>query len=99
MRVYTRGRQPEADQAGIYLIEAGGLPMTGDVTAVGEVSLSQVTVDGSADNVEVVYGVGQVDVQLVAGQDGLARWPMLTFSCFGQLPLGVRYRVTLTRIP
>jgi hypothetical protein len=39
-----------------------------------------------------------VAVQLVADErNGGARWPYLSFLCFGDFALSVRYRVSLTR--
>lgn len=99
VRMYVRGQQPPGEQAGLYLTDLGALPMEGEVAIWAEASLSQVVVNARVDNVDVVYGIGDVAAQLVTGQDGLGRWPLLTFNCYGQEPLGVRYRVTLLRNP
>jgi len=97
MRTYVRGQQPEGEQAGLYLADLGVLPMEGDIAVTAEASLSQVVVNARIDNVEMIYGIGDVTAQLVPSQDNTGRWPLLTFMCFGQQPLGVRYRVTLMR--
>jgi hypothetical protein len=99
MRMYVRGQQPTGEEVGLYLTEAGGLPMEGDIAVSAEASLSQVVVNARIDNVEMVYGIGDVAVRLMPGQDGSARWPWLSFTCYGQQPLGVRYRVTILRTP
>jgi hypothetical protein len=99
MRMYVRGQQPEGEQAGLYLTDLGPLPLEGEIAVSAEASLSQVVVNARIDNVEMVYGIGDVTAQLMPGQDGRDRWPLLTFTCYGQQPLGIRYRVTLLREP
>lgn len=97
VRMYVRGQQPTGESVGLYLAEAGPLPLDGDVSVSAEASLSQVVVNARVDNVDVAYGIGDVAAQLAPAHDGAWRWPLLTFTCYGQQPLGVRYRVTLLR--
>ncbi len=94
IRVFVRGQQPAGDEVGLYLPEAVPLPPTGEVTVVAEAMLAQVVVDARVDNMEMIYGIGSVAVQLVPDTAGQARWPYLSFTCYGGQPLAVRYRVT-----
>jgi hypothetical protein len=45
---------------------------------------------------DVVYGVGEASAQLVPdeAQPGLG-FPYMAFTCFGDMPLAVAYRVTI----
>jgi hypothetical protein len=97
MRVYVRGQQPEGDPVGFYVGGCPALPVDGAIEAHAEASLSQLAVNARVDNVDMVYGIGDVSVQLVAAPEQGTRFPYLTFQCYGGLPLGVRYRVTLFR--
>jgi hypothetical protein len=95
LQMYVRGQQPEGSPVGFYVAGCPPLPGLGDIHAHAEASLSQVVVNARVDNVEVAYGIGDVAVQLVASPEHGTRFPYLTFHCYGNQPLGVRYRVTL----
>lgn len=97
MHVFVAGRQPTAEPVGFYVPGIDPLPTIGDVQLVPEVSLAQVVVNAGVDNVDIAYGVGGVEVQLVDAPDGTGRWIYLGFGCFGGQPLVVRYRVTVVR--
>jgi hypothetical protein len=86
---------PQGEPVGFHVEGAEPLPAEGDVTAVAEASLAQVVVEGTTNH-DVAYGVGDVAVQLVADDaNGGQRSPYLSFLCYGDRPLAVRYRVTL----
>jgi hypothetical protein len=97
MRMTVRGQQPQGEPVGFYPPGATGLPAAGDVRAQVEIALSQVVVDARIDNVMVAYGIGDAAVQLVPSPDVSERWPYVTFQCYGSLPLGIRYRLTILR--
>jgi hypothetical protein len=95
--VRVAGGETVGEHIGLYLPGVEAIPADEDVTAWAEASLTQAVVSGATSQY-VVYGVGEVAVQLVADPNqGGARLPYLSFQCFGALPIGVRYRVTIVR--
>jgi hypothetical protein len=95
IRVSVIGRQPTADSIAFYLQGAPPIAAGLDVRVQAEASLAQLVVDARRDNVDVVYGVGDVVAALTPSTDGEWQWVQLSFNCYGALPLAVRYRVTL----
>jgi hypothetical protein len=97
LEVRVAGRQPDAEPIGFYVPGAEPVPSATDVTALVEASLTQAVVTGHTTH-DTVYGIGDLSVRLVVDERNAAvRWPFITFVCYGQRPLGVRYRVTLLR--
>ncbi len=94
-RVSVSGRQPGADSAAFYLPAAPGIAAGVEVRAHAEASLAQMVVGSHRDNVDVIYGVGDVVATLTPSTDGDWQWVQLSFNCYGALPMAVRYRVTV----
>lgn len=95
IRVSVIGRQPTGDSVAFFLQSAPALPAGLEVRSQAEASLAQLVVDARRDNVDVVYGVGDVVASVVPSNDGSWQWVQLSFDCYGALPMAVRYRVTL----
>jgi hypothetical protein len=95
IRVSVIGRQPTADSVAFFLQSAPALAAGLEVRATAEASLAQLVVDARRDNVDVVYGVGDVTASVIPSNDGAWQWVQLSLNCYGALPMAVRYRVTL----
>lgn len=95
IRMSVMGQQPAAGSVAFFLQAAPPIAAGVEVRAQAEAAMSQMVVGSHRDNVDVIYGVGDVAATLTPSTDGDWQWVQLSFACFGALPLGVRYRVTL----
>ena len=96
VEIRVRGMQSGAEAVGLYPPNASPLPPDADEAEIwGDAALAKLVVAGYTSH-ETVYGIGQVEAQLVADEAG-ARWPFLSFACFGARALVVRYRVSILR--
>lgn len=95
IRVSVIGRQPTSDAVAFHLQGAPPIAAGVEARVQAEASLAQVVVDARRDNVDVVYGIGDVVAALTPSTDGAWQWVQLSLDCYGAMPLAVRYRVTV----
>lgn len=98
MRVYRAGQRDEGEVIGFYVPGMAPLPAGVEPVLVPEVFIAQTGVHLVELHTTVMHGIGEVSAQVVADPNNAgARWIYLSFRCFGNEPMVVRYRVTVYR--
>ena len=87
-----------AARLGFYVPQAGPLGAGYLLSTWAEVSLARANISGGDYTRGGPYGVDDVAVQLVDDDRGFGgRWPYLWFTAYGDQPMAVRYRLTVTQ--
>ena len=83
---------------GFYVPGAGPLRPSWLLSTWGEVSLAKTTISAGDYSHPGPYGADSVEVQLVEDDKGTGgQWPYFCFMAYGDEPMVIRYRLTVTR--
>jgi hypothetical protein len=98
IRVYRAGEIDSGEAIGLYVPEMQPLPVGPDPVIVPEIFLTQAGVYLTDLHATRMHGVGGVQAQVAPDpQDPTRRWVYVSFRCFGNEPMVLRYRVTFYR--